>query len=75
MRISSRLTVSQGHVSCPLRNVEVDVEQCLSCRSFRGMGTGNMRVGSIVCKTEVEDGLPNPSVLLYGPLYRASARR
>jgi hypothetical protein len=71
MRMSSRLAVSGGHVSCPLRNTQLDVEQCLSCRSFRGVRSGNMRVGSIVCKNEIEDALPSPSVLLYGPLHRS----
>jgi hypothetical protein len=75
MRMSSRLRVSEGHVSCPVRNAQVDVEQCLSCGSFRGIRNGDMSVGSIVCKTEVQDALPSPGELLYGPLYRAGARR
>lgn len=75
MRMSSRIGVSEGHVACPLRHTQVDVEQCLSCRSFRGIRSANLKAGRIVCVNEVDDALPKPSVLLYGPVYRTSAWR
>jgi hypothetical protein len=73
MRVSNRLVVSKGRVSCPLRNTDVDVEHCLTCRSFRGTRSGNIRAGVIVCKTDLAAVLPSPS--LYGPSYGTSVWR
>ncbi len=73
MRVSSQLGVSEGRVSCPLQKTQVNAEECLGCRSFRGIKSGNTRTGVIVCKSEMPDLLLSP--LLYGSLYGATASR
>jgi hypothetical protein len=66
MRMSFQLAVSEGRVCCPVRNTEVDVEQCLACGSFKRVRSGNLMSGAIVCKNERADLLPSPSP--YGSL-------
>jgi hypothetical protein len=67
MRMSFRLAVSEGRVLCPVRNAEIDVDQCVSCRAFRGNRNGNLRTGVITCKNEMADVLPtlNPQSLYW----------
>lgn len=55
MRVSSRLGISEGRVSCPVGGKQVNAEECLVCRSFKGIRDGDIRTGVIVCKTEMPE--------------------
>ena len=66
-----RLRVSDGRVSCPARATQLDVEQCLGCKSFRGIRGGNMVTGVIACRSELEE--LRPSTILYGSFYGSGA--
>lgn len=64
MLMPLRLRVSNGRVSCPGRAARVDLEQCLACKSFRGIRSGNIGAGVISCKSEPEE--LRPDAILYG---------